>query len=66
MIAPGDTTFNYNNQTYFAQGTSAATAYAAGMASGLADKSHACADQAVSLLQQLLKGPSTPGSATQR
>jgi Subtilase family len=66
MIAPGDTTFKYNNQTYFAQGTSAATAYASAMAAGLADKSHACADQALSLLRNSLKGPPTPGSTTQR
>ncbi|MDB6124574.1 MAG: hypothetical protein JWQ71_3567 [Pedosphaera sp.] len=60
MIAPGDTTFKYNNQTYFAQGTSAATAYAAAMAAGLADTAHACADQALPLLRNSLKAPPTP------
>jgi hypothetical protein len=55
MIAPGDSYFNYNNQSYYAQGTSSATAFATSLAAGLADKSGSCADQALPLLKSSLK-----------
>lgn len=40
VIAPGSTIVNFKNQSYLVMGTSAATAYATGLASGLADKTH--------------------------
>ena len=61
MIAPGDSYFNYNNQSYFAQGTSSATAFATSLAAGLADKNGSCADQALPLLKSSLKA--SPSSA---
>ena len=40
VIAPGSTIVNYKSQSYLVTGTSVATAYASGMAGGVADKSH--------------------------
>ena len=40
VIAPGSTIVSYKNQSYLITGTSAATAYASGVAGGVADKSH--------------------------
>ena len=39
MAAPGSTIVTFNGQKYLVMGTSASTAYAAGMAAGLADES---------------------------
>ncbi len=55
LMAPGNDVVPYNGQSYFVQGTSTSTAFASGMAAGLADASHACADQAQSLLVKSLK-----------
>jgi hypothetical protein len=66
MIAPGDSYFNYNNQSYFAQGTSSATAFATSLAAGLADKAGSCADQAVPLLKNSLKASPSASTAAQR
>ena len=54
MVAPGDNVVGYAGQNYLVEGTSTSTAFASGMAAGLADSSHACADQAESLLQKSL------------
>jgi Subtilase family len=56
MIAPGDSIVRYNGQSYMVEGTSSATAYASSMAAALADRQHACADQAVSLLKSSATG----------
>ncbi|WP_050785921.1 S8 family serine peptidase [Pedosphaera parvula] len=56
MIAPGDSVVRYNGQSYMVEGTSSATAYATSMAAALADRSHACADQALSLLKSSASG----------
>jgi Subtilase family/Fervidolysin N-terminal prodomain len=56
IIAPGDSVVRYDGQSYMVEGTSSATAYATSMAAALADQSHACADQAVSLLKSSAKG----------
>ena len=56
MIAPGDSVVRYNGQSYMVEGTSSATAYATSMAAALADRSHACADQALSLLKSSAVG----------
>jgi hypothetical protein len=55
MAAPGDNVVSYNGQSYLVEGTSTSTAFVSGMAAGLADSSHVCADQAQALLQKSLK-----------
>jgi len=55
MMVNGDNVVGFNGQSYLVQGTSTSTAFASGMAAGLADSSHVCADQAQSLLQKSLK-----------
>jgi thermitase len=55
MMVTGDNVVPYNGQSYLVEGTSTSTAFASGMAAGLADSSHACADQAQTLLQKSLK-----------
>ena len=40
VVAPGSSIVTFNNQKYLVMGTSASSAYAAGMAAGLADASH--------------------------
>jgi thermitase len=55
MIAPGDSIVNFNGQNYLVEGTSTSTAFASGMAAGLADSAGVCADQAQALLQKSLK-----------
>ncbi len=54
MMAPGDNVVGYAGQNYLVEGTSTSTAFASGTAAGLADSTHACADQAESLLQKSL------------
>jgi thermitase len=54
MMAPGDNVVGFDGQSYLVEGTSTATAFASGMAAGLADANHDCADQASSLLKQSL------------
>jgi thermitase len=60
MMAPGDNVVGFNGQNYLVEGTSTATAFATGMAAGIADAHHACADQAQSLLKQSLGSTSIP------
>ena len=55
MIASGDNVVNYDNQNYLVEGTSTSTAIVSGMAAGLADSAHDCADQALSLLKSSAK-----------
>ncbi len=55
MMVTGDNVVPYNGQNYLVEGTSTSTAFASGMAAGLADSSNACADQAQALLQKSLK-----------
>ncbi len=52
MIAPGDNVVPFDGQNYLVEGTSTSTAIAAGMAAGMADSAHVCADQAAALLQK--------------
>jgi Subtilase family len=52
MIAPGDNIIPFDGQNYLVEGTSTSTAIVAGMAAGLADTAHVCADQATALLQK--------------
>ena len=52
MIAPGDNIVPFDGQNYLVEGTSTSTAIVAGMAAGMADAAHACADQAAALLQK--------------
>ena len=55
MMVNGDNVVGYNGLSYLVEGTSTSTAFASGMAAGLADSAHACADQAQGLLQKSLK-----------
>jgi thermitase len=55
MIAPGDNVVPFDGQNYLVEGTSTSTAFASGMAAGLADSAHVTADQAPALLQKSLK-----------
>jgi hypothetical protein len=55
MIAPGDNIVSFGGQNYLVQGTSTSTAFASGMAAGLADSAGVCADQAQALVQKSLK-----------
>jgi hypothetical protein len=52
MIAPGDNIVPFDGQNYLVEGTSTSTAIVAGMAAGMADTAHVCADQAAALLQK--------------
>jgi hypothetical protein len=63
MMAPGDNVVGFNGQNYLVEGTSTATAFASGIAAGLADAHHACADDAQSLLKQSLGSTSIPTEA---
>jgi len=60
LAISGDNIVNYNNQSWFVEGTSTSTAFASGMAAGLADHAHDCADQAQGLLQSSLKPMAKP------
>lgn len=60
MAAPGDNVVSYDGQNFLVEGTSTSTAFASGMAAGLADNAHDCADQAESLLQKSLKSIPKP------
>ena len=61
LMAPGTDIVPFNGQSFMVQGTSTATAFASGMAAGIADASHACADQANALLVKNLKTAPKPG-----
>jgi hypothetical protein len=52
IIAPGDNVVPFDGENYLVEGTSTATAIVSGMAAGLADSAHVCADQAAALLQK--------------
>jgi Subtilase family len=52
IIAPGDNVVPFDGQNYMVEGTSTSTAIVSGMAAGLADSAHDCADQATTLLKQ--------------
>ncbi len=52
IIAPGDNVVPFDGQNYMVEGTSTSTAIVSGMAAGLADSAHDCANQAASLLKQ--------------
>jgi thermitase len=60
MAISGDNIVNYNGQSWFVEGTSTSTAFASGMAAGLADHAHDCADQAQGLLQSSMKAMPKP------
>ncbi|HTA31311.1 MAG TPA: S8 family serine peptidase [Candidatus Cybelea sp.] len=63
MMAPGDNVVGFDGQSYLVEGTSTATAFASGMAAGIADTHHACSDQAESLLKQSLGSTAIPTEA---
>src|SRR5262249_28931989 len=48
IMAPGTSVVPFDGQAYSVVGTSSATAYASGIAAGLADSSKKCPDQVVS------------------
>lgn len=60
MMAPGDNVVPFDGQSWLVEGTSTATAFASGMAAGMADTHHDCADQAESLLKQSLGSTPIP------
>jgi hypothetical protein len=63
MMAPGDNIVPFDGQNWLVEGTSTATAFTTGLAAGLADAKHDCADQAQSLLKQSLGTTSIPAAA---
>lgn len=63
MMAPGDNVVPFDGQSWLVEGTSTATAFASGMAAGMADTHHDCANQAESLLKQSLGTTSIPTEA---
>jgi hypothetical protein len=60
IVAPGDNVVPFDGQNYLVEGTSTSTAIVSGMAAGLADAAHDCADQATSLLKQSAGNASSP------
>ena len=60
LITPGTTVVPYRGQSYVISGTSAATAYASGLAAGLADASRNCPPQVIPTLRSKL-GANVPG-----
>jgi Subtilase family len=52
IIAPGDNVVPFDGQNYLVEGTSTSTAIVSGMAAGMADSAHVCADQAAALIQK--------------
>jgi hypothetical protein len=54
LITPGTSIVPYRGQTYIISGTSAATAYASGLAAGLADANQDCPPQVVPVLRSKL------------
>ena len=62
MMAPGDNIVPFDGQSWLVEGTSTATAFTTGLAAGLADAHHDCADQAQSLLKQSLGTTSIPAA----
>jgi hypothetical protein len=51
IMTPGTSVIPYNGQSYVVNGTSAATAYASGIAAGLADGSSKCPETVVSTIR---------------
>jgi hypothetical protein len=57
VVGPGSSIVNFNGQTWFVSGTSAATAFVTGMAAGLADAKRICPEDVVpSIRNQLAVG----------
>ena len=54
IITPGTSIVPYDGQSYVVTGTSTATAYASGIAAGLADSKRTCPDQVVPTLRSRL------------
>jgi hypothetical protein len=54
VVAPGTSIVNFGNQTYIVTGTSAATAYAAGVAAGIADRTGKTAAEIDLIIRQNL------------
>jgi serine protease len=57
IAAPGTVVFSYNSQTYISQGTSVSTAFASGVAAGIADANCAPWSQVIPLLQKNMPVP---------
>ncbi len=61
IMTPGTSVVPYNGQSYIVTGTSPATAFATGIAAGLADSSRDCPSQVVpTILSKLALKPATP------
>jgi hypothetical protein len=60
MMAPGSSVVYMNGRAYLVTGTSAASAYAAGLAAGLADAHGLTVQEAASSVQNALPAPVTP------
>jgi hypothetical protein len=54
IMAPGTSVVPYQGQSYLVSGTSAATAFASGLAAGLADANRNCPDQVLALVRAKL------------
>jgi hypothetical protein len=61
IMTPGTSVIPYNGQSYAISGTSAATAFASGLAAGLADSSRNCPSQVIPTLRSKLAV--NPGAA---
>ncbi len=60
MAITGDNVVPFDGQSWLVEGTSTSTAFASGMAAGLADSAHDCANQAQGLLQSSMKAMPRP------
>ncbi len=60
IVAPGSTIVTYGGQTYLVSGTSASTAFAAGAAAGLADKSGRKSAEVAEMLRLMLAPKAKP------
>ena len=54
VVAPGSSIINFNGQTWFVSGTSAATAFVTGMAAGMADSKQVCPGDVVPTIRSQL------------
>ena len=61
MIAPGNSIIYFNNQSWLVTGTSAASAYAAGLAAGVADSQGVSTTSAANSVKTLQPFNNTPG-----
>ncbi len=60
LVAPGSSIVYFNGQPYYVSGTSAATAFASGLAAGLSDGSHRTTAEIEAALKQMLGAKAPP------